>query len=326
MTTRLLNWWHRSLDQTLGTLLEDWPRLSAPGLLWSLVLLWASGAGELVQAQTEPQPLRTLSVESARAAGIEETFTAGDGAELGYVSYTSERASTALVYLHGIESHAGWFAIAAVLLRNEGYDVFCLDRRGSGINRENRGFVSGHVDAYQILFDDLKTFVTSLRARYASVYLVGLSWGGKLAMGYALANPADVDGLILITPGIRSRLDVSLFTKLKILLYSWSRPRAPIKTPIEPEMFTTTPRFLRFIQQDPLRLTHATARFFLETRKLDNHVDELMPGNRLPVQVFLAGKDRIIDNEGVLRVLQAGVQKDLEVVVYEDQTHSVQFD
>ena len=91
-------------------------------------------------------------------------------------------------------------------------------------------------------------------------------------------------------------------------------------------MFTTTPRFLRFIQQDPLRLTHATARFFLETRKLDNHVDELMPGNRLPVQVFLAGEDRIIDNEGVLRVLQSGVQGELEVVVYEDQTHSVQFD
>jgi alpha-beta hydrolase superfamily lysophospholipase len=51
-----------------------------------------------------------------------------------------------------------------------------------------------------------------------------------------------------------------------------------------------------------------------------------MPKNRLPILLFLAGQDRIIDNAGVLRVLERGGQDVLDVVEYEDQTHSIQFD
>src|SRR5210317_1548838 len=60
-------------------------------------------------------------------AGSEREFQARDGSTLGYVAYTTPDASTALVYLHGIESHAGWFAQAATLLQGHGYDVFNLD-------------------------------------------------------------------------------------------------------------------------------------------------------------------------------------------------------
>ena len=109
---------------------------------------------------------------------------------------------------HGIESHAGWFAIAAAELRRRGFDVYCLDRRGSGLNRANRGFVSGHVDAYETLLADIDAFVRPLRPRYDHVFLVGLSWGGKLALAYGLSHPETVDGLVLITPGLRATVDV----------------------------------------------------------------------------------------------------------------------
>ena len=43
---------------------------------------------------------------------------AGSGAaSLAFLGYTRPGARTALVYLHGIESHAGWFALAAEALR-----------------------------------------------------------------------------------------------------------------------------------------------------------------------------------------------------------------
>ena len=253
-------------------------------------------------------------------------YAGSDGASLTYVSYTQPGATTALVYLHGIESHAGWFALAADALRLQGFDVYCLDRRGSGLNRENRGFPSGYVDDYATLLADISAFIAPLRQRYQRVFLVGLSWGGKLALSYGLAHPQDVDGLVLITPGLRAKVDVSFTNKLKIALLSPLNPGARVPVPIQPEMFTTTPLYLDYIRGDPLRLTSATVRFFWQSHRLDKYVDSNIAGNRLPVQLFLAGKDTIIDNDGVLEVLRQGQVPGLDVLWYEDQTHSIQLD
>ncbi len=293
---------------------------------WSIIFLAAAGCAPADVAVDESAPERFLPPgASADQSSIEE-FVASDGARLGYVQYLAPNAETALVYLHGIESHEGWFALAAAGLRAGGYDVFCLDRRGSGINRENRGFISGHVGSYEILLDDVHTFVDRLRGRYSSVFVVGLSWGGKLALSYGLTHPDNIEGLILITPGIRSLVDVSSIEKLKIVALQGVNPTFAIRTPIEPEMFTSTPMYLSYIREDPLRLRHASARFFWESNKLDGYVDDRMPTNRLPIQLFLAGNDVIIDNEGVLEVLERGGQETLEVITYPEQTHSVQVD
>ena len=257
----------------------------------------------------------------------EETFVAPDGVELGYVAHrrAGGAARLAFVYVHGIESHAGWFDRAAELLCMQDADVFCLDRRGSGINRENRGFVSGHVDRWETLVADVHAFATPLRGRYAQVLLIGLSWGGKLAVAHALVHPRDFDALVLITPGLRSRVDLRLGQKVEALIACWLRPTAAIEIPITPTMFTHTPAFLEAMAADPLRLRTATGRFFLVSRELDGLVAERIGGLRLPVLLVLAGHDRIIDNEGVLGLLRSASTQ-LTVRMYEDQTHSVQFD
>ena len=158
------------------------------------------------------------------------------------------------------------------------------------------------------------------------MFLVGLSWGGKLATAYELEYPQDVDGLILITPGIKALVDVSLPVKLKIVLYAQISPESPIASPIEPEMFTTTPRYLDYIKDDPSRLTHATARFYWQSSRLDSYLDSKITALDTPTLLFLAGQDRIIDNAGVMDTLKRGNSNKLTVIDYPEQTHSVQFD
>ena len=58
----------------------------------------------------------------------EGVFTGGDGAILGFVRH-QRRGGTALVYLHGISSHAGWFDGPADKRCARGYDVLCLARK-----------------------------------------------------------------------------------------------------------------------------------------------------------------------------------------------------
>jgi acylglycerol lipase len=255
----------------------------------------------------------------------ERTYIAPDGQELAYLYHHNPNrdAKIALVYLHGIESHAAWFDRPADMLTAYGFDVYCIDRRGSGMNRENRGITSGDVDTYQTWIDDLDTIIGPLDEQYDKVILMGLSWGGKLAMGYALEHPEDVDGLILITPGFSSKVPGEFATAMDVI---FSAPEDYVKIPIEPEWFTETPEYLEKLKVDPLRLQYATGRFFIEGERLDGVVSRGLPTNQLPLLLILAGQDKIIDNPATLSMLQKGQQDIYDIVIFSDQTHSVQFD
>ena len=278
----------------------------------------------------EDEELPSLDIELSPILNTSENqrvFTTFDGKELGYVAYEDPNAKSeiAMVYLHGVESHAGWFKITSELLQEHGYDVFCLDRRGSGINRENRGFETGHVDSYETLFSDIQTFIKSLQPQYKKIILVGLSWGGKLALSYVLTYPNDIDALVLITPGISAKVDVTFFEKLQILVGTFIYPTLKITSPIEDEMFTDSPIFLEIIRNDPLKIDVASARFYFQSVRLDRYVDRNIINNHLPTMLILAKHDPIIDNAGVEQVV-AKSSKAVTSYIYEDQKHSVQFD
>ena len=295
-------------------------------LLAAFGLMGCAGGGVKPIALDPSQPEVTYYTSTDDDTVREvHTYLAPDGQELAYLYHhqPDRDARVALVYLHGIESHAAWFDEAADLLAQRGYDVYCVDRRGSGMNRENRGIASGDIEDYDTWLEDLRAFIHPLNAEYDQVVLMGLSWGGKLAMGYALDYPEDADALVLITPGFSSKVPGEFATAMAVIS---AKPTDPIKIPIEPEWFTVTPEFLEKLKADPLRLHYATSRFFIEGEHLDSYVSKKLPENRLPLMLILAGQDKIIDNPATLKLLQRGGQDRYDIVIFPDQTHSVQFD
>lgn len=259
------------------------------------------------------------------------TFRAPDGKELAYIVHLPERPIShrmAFIYLHGIESHSGWFDAAASLLKAQGFPVFCIDRRGSGINRENRGCVSGHVERGTDLLEDLHCAIREIRAggRFKTLYLIGLSWGGKYAMAYDRRHPGEVDGLVLITPGIKPKINFTFRQKLRVLVDLILAPKSQHRIPIEPEMFTTTSQHLHYIRTDPLRLHTVSAGFLWQSRRMDKLLDRTAGAPHPPILVFLAGRDRIIDNEATRRFLSGNQDHRVTIIDYADQTHSIQLD
>src|SRR5512132_1142744 len=59
--------------------------------------------------------------------------------------------AAALVLVHGLQSHALWFAEAGQLLVDRGLSVYAVDRRGSGSSGGERG----HIDSYEEWLEEI---------------------------------------------------------------------------------------------------------------------------------------------------------------------------
>ncbi len=203
-----------------------------------------------------------------------------------------------VVYLHGIQSHPGWFAGSAAALAAAGHDVYQPTRRGSGADQVS----PGHADSAGQLLDDLAAVVRHAvgESGVDRVHLAGVSWGGKLAAAAAATGRAGapVASLTLIAPGIAPRVDVSPWTKLRIGLSLLFRPWGRFAIPLnEPQLFTDNPVRREYIAADPLRLRRATAKFLWASRCLDRMIARAPEGAVVaPTTLLLAQRDRIIDN------------------------------
>jgi len=215
-----------------------------------------------------------------------------------------------VVYLHGIQSHPGWFVGSAAAMAERGHAVFQVTRRGSGENIIDRG----HAQSTGQLLDDVAAAVRFAMERTGAeaVHLVGVSWGGKLAAAYAAdpARAADLASVTLIAPGVAAQVDVSLGMKLRIAASLLCRPKRRFDIPLsDVELFTDNEAMRRYLRDDPFRLHRATARFLFISRLLDRSLRRAAPGAiTTPTTLLLATRDRIIDNpatEAILRRLAA---------------------
>ena len=217
-----------------------------------------------------------------------------------------EEKGLPVLYLHGIQSHPGWFAGSAAAIARFGWRVFQVTRRGSGENGADRG----HVRSARGLISDVHAAARLAMERTGkeSLHLLGVSWGGKLAACCA-ANAAWRDqlaSLTLVAPGIAPRVDVSSATKLAIGLCLLAAPHRRFDIPLgEPEMFTDNEPMLRYLRNDGFALHRATARFLYASSRLDRMLRRARRGCiSAPTTLLLADRDRIIDNERTQRVIE----------------------
>ncbi len=267
-------------------------------------------------------------VESPSAYRVEK-FTAGDGYVWRYRHYSAPPdlppPRARVVVIHGVQSHAGWYEHSCTSVSRAGFDVYFLDRRGSGMNEEARGDAPG----FRRLLDDLAEFLRWLKEQDAGLptFLVAISWGGKLAAALQRRHPGLTDGLALLCPGFCPRVAPSVKQRLAILWARLVAPRRLFPIPLnDPELFTASPYWQEFIRDDPLSLRRATARFLIESVRLDGYLRVVPSRVRVPVLLLLAEYDRIIDNAPTRRFVERFAATDRTVIEYPGAHHTLEFE
>jgi len=231
-----------------------------------------------------------------------------------------------VLYLHGIQSHSGWYEASARYLAGRGVAVFQVDRRGSGRDTAHE---RGHVDRAETWLADVAAAAETARRQTGAraVHLLAVSWGGKVALAAAAHRPDLYRSLVLSAPGLVPRVDLGALMKVRVgecLVRGRERTRFPIPLR-DPALFTANPERRRFIAEDPLALHEVTARFLYESRRLDAMVRRAVQVVRVPTLLCLAEHDRIIDNEATRRLIYAMTAR-RRVRLYPGAHHTLEFE
>jgi alpha-beta hydrolase superfamily lysophospholipase len=252
-------------------------------------------------------------------------FRASDGYRFYYRHYRPTGGPRArLVIVHGIRSHGGWYGRSSAAFASAGIEVFFLDRRGAGMNTTHRG----DTPSFRRLLDDVAEFVQFVRQEeaYLPLFLCGISWGGKLAAGISYRKPGLVDGLILLCPGLAPKVAPAFLQRVRIAIARVFRPSRLFPVPLnEPDLFTSSPGWQKYIDNEPLGLRTATARFLFSSFSFDLYLRRAGKHVTRPTFLALASNDQIIDN-ALTRAFVQRFPVSVEVKEYTNAHHTLEFE
>lgn len=255
-----------------------------------------------------------------------ETLTHSDGYRSAVRWWRPPDPRGAVLYFHGIQSHGGWYETSGSRLAELGFTVLMPDRRGSGLNREQRG----HAASVERCIMDARECLDAVTqsADKPSAHLVGISWGGKLCVALATESPDRVASMSLVAPGIFPRVDVSATEKIRIALSIVNDRERSYDIPLnDARMFTANPDRIRYVEEDKLKLLQVTAGFLLVSRRLDRYAPRLASSAyRGPVHLLLAGRDRIIHNDRTSQWLRDLPSPDRQITMYPEGHHTLEFE
>lgn len=132
---------------------------------------------------------------------------------------------TIVVALHGGPGGDYRYLLNCKDLISEGFRVVFYDQRGSGLSQRfsKKSYQALGAGVTDLMYDELHGVIAHYRKSAAQkVVLLGHSWGGMLASGYAGKYPDDIQGLIVCEPGGLTWNDIKEYVKKSRSFKLWS--------------------------------------------------------------------------------------------------------
>ena len=249
--------------------------------------------------------------------------TARDGYRFAVRRWDVEKPLGRVVFLHGIVSHGGWYLSSSAHLAQSGLEVHFLDRRGSGVNPQDRG----HVDRFQTWLSDVEDYLEGMGGSLPRI-LLGISWGGTLAAAVARHRPDLLAGVGFLCPGLFSRKSATAAQRAGIRLACLlGLRRLRVGIPLrDPALFTNNPKARAYIAGDPLALWTMTLAFAAANLDLCRYATEAPEEIRVAPLAMLAELDPITENDQVRRFVERISHPRKKIIEYPGASHTLEFE
>jgi alpha-beta hydrolase superfamily lysophospholipase len=196
--------------------------------------------------------------------------------------------------LHGLQSHSGLFEDSQSFLAELGLPVYAFDRRGAGLSREPRGDCRD----FHVWIDDVGAVAERACKDHGDerVHVLGHCFGALPATGFACAQPERVRSLVVATPALFTKVDLSLGDKLRLVASAALGRGSAFPVPFATEDLSELPDRVARMRADSLSLHEATGALFLQVRRIRAFVRGHLAALTMPVLMACAGRDPICDN------------------------------
>ncbi|WP_164011977.1 alpha/beta hydrolase, partial [Pyxidicoccus trucidator] len=203
----------------------------------------------------------------------------------------------------------------------EGYAVHAFELRGHARSEGERVWVE-RFDEY---VEDMKLFVQRVKAKEPGkpVFLFGYSMGGAISTLYALAHPAQVNGLILSAAALKPGKDINGFLIAMSGVVSTLSPRSKLLES-EDTLFSRDPQVVAQMKSDPLILQgNGPARTGAELLKAMETIGKRRAELKVPLLAMHGTADALTNPEGSAELVANAATTDKTLNRYEGLYHDL---
>ncbi len=211
------------------------------------------------------------------------------------------------VVAHGLGEHGGRYRHLAEWFTPLGATVYAMDHRGHGLS----GGPRGHAPSLNALLDDIDAVVRHARTESSGpVVLIGHSFGGLLAIAYALRYPDHIDKAVFSAP--------LLIPKVKVP--AWKRPLTKILPRLAPRLAVSN-------EVDANLLSHVhdriTGGLYGDTIARGEEFIARAGEIRVPFLLLQGRDDKIVDPTGSQRFFAGATAPERAFCLYPGMYHEI---
>jgi alpha-beta hydrolase superfamily lysophospholipase len=250
------------------------------------------------------------------------TLKTADGLDLSLRRWEAEGIAHqwTFVVVHGLGEHSGRYAHFAEWFGAQGATVYAMDQRGHG----RSGGPRGHAPSLKALLDDLDSGVVRARAESGGLLvLIGHSFGGLLAIAYALDRPERIDKAVFSAPALMPKVKVPAWKRALARVLPAVAPRASFANEIDANVLSHDPAIAPAYRGDPLVHNQITAGLYANTIARGETFIGRAPELRVPFLLLHGRDDQIVDPVGSQRFFARATAPDRAFCLYPGLYHEI---
>lgn len=245
----------------------------------------------MVNADINLTPTATLFEVDAGTGAASNGARGSFGKITGRSWGTGSECQAAVILIHGLGAHSGWFEALARRLKVRKIFVLSFDLVGFGKRIKQR-----YRSPKQWL-DDLVTAYAYLKSIVGEkpIYLVGNSMGAIVALqGCPIVKPA---GLALLSPAFEGHPKTfPISYRIEAVIQALTKPDQEMQLPYNVELVASQKSVRDWLNNDPERRFAVPGRMMFDLLKITQSLRWSKLSVICPTLMLTAGNDRLIDN------------------------------
>lgn len=257
------------------------------------------------------------------------SFLGARQSELFWQCWRPRGARAVLAIVHGLGEHCGRYQNVVDAVSGMPVAVWGFDLRGFGRSTGSRG----HVDSFWDYLEDIDHFLHLVHQREGQdgnrpeaslpVFLLGHSYGGLIALHYAISRPGCLAGLILASPCLGLAMVVPRWKQNLAHFLSRLRPRFSMSSRLDPDLLSRDEEVVRAYIADPLVHDRVSARLFADMQWAMERAARKAVQLRCPCLMLLGERDGIVSTPVCQNVFVRLGSADKELALYPGLYHEL---